>query len=61
MPHPPCFRPAAKPAIVFFVGSDLRTAGRCLARVLEDFPKGQGHATFEALCWLFCAMMESRK
>ena len=22
--------------------------------------KRQGHATFEALCWLFCAMVESR-
>ena len=22
--------------------------------------RGQGHATFAALCWLFCAMVESR-
>jgi len=26
----------------------------------EQSYKRQGHATFEALCWLFCATVESR-
>ena len=26
----------------------------------ERFYKRQGHATFEALCWLFCGMADSR-